>query len=197
MAYSPIAVANHFIDLASRDSVGDMTPMKIQKLVFYAHGWHWAIADRPLINAQVEAWEYGPVVRSLYNRLREYGNQVVPGRVGIHEFDKTGNSLKDWGVRYLEPSMDDEGASLGAIHLESIAIVDATWDEYKKFSAVQLSNMTHLPGTPWTETVGKERAENGGILPDGTDIPASLIKSFFRGIIEGNRQSDRREAAGV
>ena len=193
MAYSPIAVANHFLDLAVTESAVDMTPMMVQKIVYFAHGWHWAIADKPLINEQIEAWDYGPVIRSLYNRLREYGNQIIPSRIGIHDVDFT---IKPWKISYSEPSIDSEATDSPDSVAYSKTIINATWNEYKRFTAIQLSNMTHLPDTPWEITVRKAKEENGGILPNGTDIPATTIKEWFRSLMEGNRV-ERREAAGV
>ena len=51
--------------------------MKVQKLVYYAHGWHLGLADAPLIGELVEAWRWGPVIRSLYAALAEFGNQPI------------------------------------------------------------------------------------------------------------------------
>ncbi|MDA8199147.1 MAG: DUF4065 domain-containing protein [Thermaerobacter sp.] len=50
--------------------VGPMTTMKLQKLVYYAQAWSLAWDDRPLFQDPIEAWENGPVVRSLFDRHR-------------------------------------------------------------------------------------------------------------------------------
>ena len=47
--------------------------MKVQKLVYFAHGWHLGITKKPLINEQVEAWPYGAVIPSLYDYLKQWG----------------------------------------------------------------------------------------------------------------------------
>ena len=42
MAYSALTVANYFIQHA--ENLGArMSPMKLQKLVYYANGWHLAL----------------------------------------------------------------------------------------------------------------------------------------------------------
>ena len=38
--YSAIAIANYFVDCSKGKS--DLTPMKMQKLIFIAHGWYLA-----------------------------------------------------------------------------------------------------------------------------------------------------------
>jgi uncharacterized phage-associated protein len=65
-------VANDFLDLARRD--GEiLDPMKIQKLVYLAHGWHLALHGPALIKQQVEAWPYGPVIRTCMMNSRNIG----------------------------------------------------------------------------------------------------------------------------
>jgi len=44
--------------------------MKLQKLVYYAHGWHLALNNEPLIDEQVECWQYGPVISSLFHEFK-------------------------------------------------------------------------------------------------------------------------------
>lgn len=63
--HNSLAIANYFIELTKNyDNL--VSPMKLQKLVYFAHGWCLAHADKPLINEKVEAWQYRPVVSSLY-----------------------------------------------------------------------------------------------------------------------------------
>jgi uncharacterized phage-associated protein len=77
MAYEAKAVANHFLDLA-QDSRGTLSPMKIQKLVYFSHGWHLSINNgRALIDEAVQAWTYGPVIPSLYHEFKKYGNGPI------------------------------------------------------------------------------------------------------------------------
>ena len=47
--------------------------MKIIKLVYIAHGHYLAKNDSPLFTEKVEAWDYGPVIPSLYHEFKIYG----------------------------------------------------------------------------------------------------------------------------
>jgi uncharacterized phage-associated protein len=76
MTYSPLAIANYFIELAKKKDKF-ITPMKLQKLVYFAHGWCLALSDEPLIDEKIEAWKYGPVVTSLYHEFKRYGNDGI------------------------------------------------------------------------------------------------------------------------
>jgi uncharacterized phage-associated protein len=50
--------------------LGPMDAMKLQKLLYYAQGWHLAITDRPLFTEQMQAWRDGPVVYSVFDQHR-------------------------------------------------------------------------------------------------------------------------------
>jgi uncharacterized phage-associated protein len=47
---------------------GDLSPMKLQKLVYYSQAWAYVWNDRPLFTDRIEAWANGPVVPELYER---------------------------------------------------------------------------------------------------------------------------------
>ena len=47
--------------------LGQMTTMKLEKLVYYCQAWSLAWDDVPLFPEDFEAWANGPVCRELYN----------------------------------------------------------------------------------------------------------------------------------
>src|ERR1700730_81854 len=49
---------------------GEMSAMKLQKLVYYSQAWSLVWDDEPLFDDAIEAWANGPVVRALYARHR-------------------------------------------------------------------------------------------------------------------------------
>jgi len=62
---------------------GEMTTMKLQKLVYYAQAWSlvWDDPpDSPLFKARIEAWANGPVVPALFAKHRgEFKISRMPG----------------------------------------------------------------------------------------------------------------------
>ena len=49
---------------------GEMTAMKLQKLVYYSQAWSLVWDEEPLFKDRVEAWVNGPVVPTLYRLHR-------------------------------------------------------------------------------------------------------------------------------
>lgn len=121
--YAPAAIANAFVDLAGRS----LPQMKLQKLTYIADGWNLAIAGVPLVNAQPEAWDNGPVFRSIWDRIRDLG------------LSSTGK-IRDY----------DGSVPEAALSVDENAVLQHVWRKYGAKSATELSAMTHQPNTPWT-----------------------------------------------
>ena len=49
---------------------GQMTTMKLQKLVYYCQAWSLVWDDKPLFKEDIEAWANGPVIRKLFAHHR-------------------------------------------------------------------------------------------------------------------------------
>ncbi len=51
---------------------GEMTAMKLQKLIYYSQAWHIAWTDDVLFPNKIEAWADGPVCPDLFQIHRGY-----------------------------------------------------------------------------------------------------------------------------
>ncbi len=163
MAQKAEAVANEFVELGKAQ--GDLTLLKLLKLVYFAHGWHLAITERkPLINDEVEAWKFGPVVPSVYHAFKSYGAGPITSPCTI--FDGNAFSMLDWELTC--PRVPTE-ANLAPFFKK-------IWDTYGHLDAFQLSALTHQLGTPWY----KEWFDRGGKDRRGAVIPNSEIADYFR-----------------
>jgi len=130
--------------------------MAIQKLVYFAHGWMLATYGRPLISQRVEAWNYGPVIRDLYDAFKRFGD--LPITEPAKAVQMTGTAFRVTHPRI--PKYQDP---------EVTRLLDQVWHAYKHFTAIQLSNITHLPGSPWSTA----REDNQPFIDD------ERIKTFF------------------
>ncbi len=152
--YSAFEVANYFI-AKSLQTGKDLSPMKLQKLVYFAHGWYLAMYRKPLINETVEAWRFGPVIPSLYEAFKSYGNNNI-----------------------LLPYKDPLGNVPRIEDIPTLEFLDTIWELYADFSAVQLSNSTHEKGTPWYQTV-EPYSKSQMPVPRNKDIEDTLISDYF------------------
>ena len=147
MAYDASTVANRFIDLADKAQT-KLTPMQIIKLTYIAHGFSLAIEKHGLVDESVEAWRYGPVIPSLYRRLKKFGSSAVTEHVPLGRF-RSSETLSD----------GDQ------------SLIDMVYEKYGHFSGVQLSHLTHRPGTPWAETYEPNSY--------GVDIDDAIIRTHY------------------
>jgi uncharacterized phage-associated protein len=70
------------VDVAAaiQERMGEMTAMKLQKLVYYSQAWSLVWDEAPLISEQVQAWANGPVIPELYTAHRGLYT-VAPGQI--------------------------------------------------------------------------------------------------------------------
>src|SRR5260370_3705804 len=76
MPHSAKADANEFLELAKKDGQ-QLTQMQFQNLVYFAYGWYLAITGQRLIDERVEAWQWGPVIPSIYKEFKRFGSSPV------------------------------------------------------------------------------------------------------------------------
>ncbi|TQR33794.1 hypothetical protein DMB92_02615 [Campylobacter sp. MIT 99-7217] len=71
-------VALYFLFLAKKDNAGDIiSNLKMQKLLYYAQGHFLALYDKPLFLEKIEAWKFGPVVKSIYDKFKIYHDLAI------------------------------------------------------------------------------------------------------------------------
>lgn len=128
--YDSRAVANSILHYAN-DTGKKLTPMQLIKLVYVANGWSLALLNHALINEQIQAWQYGPVIPNVYRAFNRFGSAPVTE----YAYD---NATK---LEYVAALEDDERR-----------LIHAVVDSYGSMHAFQLSNKMHEPGTPWTKT---------------------------------------------
>lgn len=140
--YKAKSIANAFIALANRDGY-QLSPMQLQKLMYFANGYYLAENDgQVLINEFFEAWDYGPVVPTVYYEFREYGDRPVRRLAYTHD--------RELGRRIVAPP------PFGDSRAETV--IQWVWRHYRDFSGLQMSRMTHKVDSPWDRA--RKRASN-------------------------------------
>lgn len=102
------------------DECGEMTAMKLQKLVYYSQAWHLVWDEETLFDESIQAWANGPVCPALY--------AVHRGKFKV--------------------SRDDLGSSIKELPQAAKDTILAVLKFYAERSAQWLSDLTHLEA-PW------------------------------------------------
>lgn len=121
---TPQHIANYFLKKTHPEFGDVMSNLKLQKMVYYAQGFHLAMFDEPFFEGNISAWEHGPVVVSLYHEYSIYGAGEIPAPESVD----------------LEEFTDGQ-----------IELLDEVFEVYGQFAAWKLRNMTHSE-RPWLET---------------------------------------------
>lgn len=76
-------VADYFCDLSD----GDVTPMMVQKLTYYAHGFSYVFLDTPLLDQMPDVWQTEPVYEQIRQEFqeRDYDDNLAPAPVNFSE----------------------------------------------------------------------------------------------------------------
>jgi len=114
-------VAKYFLSLTDEDAGDLISNLKLQKLVYYAQGFHLALYGEPLFKERIEAWTHGPVAPELYHTYKDLGANAIPRPTDM-DF-----SIYDERTREL---------------------LDEVHQVHGQFSAWKLRNMTH-DEPPW------------------------------------------------
>lgn len=95
--YKALDIAKYFITLASPEAEDLITNLKLQKLLYYAQGFHLALFGKPLFAEKIEAWQSGPVVPEIYRIYQEYGTNPLPqpDNFNIEQCDRETQELLD------------------------------------------------------------------------------------------------------
>lgn len=132
-----------------------VTQLKLQKMVYFANGYHLAKHNNPLIVEAVQAWKYGPVIPELYQVLKAYGNSPITDPIFL---DFIG--------------IDKEYSKIDQTTRETI---DYTWEATKSVSAENLVRWTHKVDSPWDKAWKKSERN--------TTINNTEILDYFTNLI--------------
>ncbi len=127
MSINNLSVANAILDEAERQGIS-VTPMQLQKLVYFTNGWHMEIFDgKPIVTDSFEAWQFGPVMPAIYHDFKQYGSRRITGRATIP-------------------------AGFAKLLQVQTTLISAIIKIYGGLSGPKMSHLTHKDGTPWFAT---------------------------------------------
>ena len=139
-----ITVAEALLCLA-RDHGESLDPLKLQKLLYFAQAISLVRNDRPMFKDAIGAWSHGPVVQSVYKKYQDYGRKPIACEIDDGNFELT---------------------------KEDVAVLEDTLETFKKYTGVQLRNITHKH-LPWKEVFKEDR---------NYTIKNNRIKKYYTGV---------------
>jgi len=143
--------ANDFI-LRARNEGVPLPKTKLIKMLYFLHGHYLVRTGEALFSEKFLAYDYGPVLVSIYKRTKAYM---------VSLFMLRDPKLKDTYIT-------DEATEFGKTYVQ---IFDYVWNKYKGYTASELVALTHAEGGPWQ--LARSRGDKY--------ISDDLIGRYFKG----------------
>ena len=136
----------------------DITNFKLQKLLYFIQGGFFIMFDEPCFQEDIQCWQYGPVVASVYSSFRKYGSGPIPEIKTIEEYDFNTQEFinKDWDFSFKVGSHE--------------TVINVILEDLAKLSAYELVDITHRQH-PWKDNYEPYHRNV---------IPNEEMRSFFR-----------------
>lgn len=151
---NPLYVANTILLKAHEENI-DISPMKLQKLIYIFYKKNLQNNNEKLFNDKFEVWKYGPVLSSVYEYFKPFRSKPITNY--FMDTDNTFTTLDLSSNKNVKNAFDD------------------MWKVYKHFDGVYLSMLTHLEGTAWD----KAKNQNKDFLEDNDIIQEFDYESKF------------------
>lgn len=147
---SPLDIAGYFIKLSGEEG---LTNLKLNKLIYMAHGFYWGNFEKPLITdgELAEAWKHGPVYRSVYNVFGGFKADIIPAMYA-----------------YVSTKLD-------SFDKEVSTFLAQFWNIFKEAPPWYLVDMLHEKNSPWYIVWHLQ----GGKRTSGSPISDHLTKAYY------------------
>lgn len=145
--YQLAHVANTILFRAKNEDMA-VSPMKLQKLIYFLYAEYLYNEDDHLFAERFEAWKYGPVLDDIYQAFKEYGanriKKYMPDANGLYQIIDT-DSDRQFKICF-----------------------DKVWYTYAAKTGIELSKITHQPISAWYAAVraGKTFLRDQDILTE-------------------------------
>jgi uncharacterized phage-associated protein len=116
-------VADYFIAASHKRGNSELTILRLHKLIYFAHLWSYLAFDRPLFDAEMQAWEYGPVFPAVQTKYSPHSDCPIDTEPVDLDYSKFTN--------------------------EEITLLFDVDQYYKTQSTWLLVEKSHCKGSPW------------------------------------------------
>lgn len=120
-----INIANFFVDYNNHCIDDTLTNLRLNKLLYFAQGYSLALYGKPLFNEEIEAWQHGPVIKSVYRAFKNNNRENISNIYGKYSYDD--------------------------FDTETVELLLAVINDYGEYSSSKLIEITHQHGSPWAD----------------------------------------------
>ncbi len=173
--FDALAVANEILSFSEEKGLA-ITHMQLQKLAYFANGWHLALGGKPMIRQRFEAWKFGPVCDSIYHAFKENGSAPIGDLAAVVDWDAEGEPVINPRLPKVDPDSDF-----------ARRLIHRIVEKYGVLSGAQLSKLTHAENGAWW----KAWVTHDGQNREGTDLLDEDIREEF----DSYRRKPSTEAA--
>ncbi|MBV1690107.1 DUF4065 domain-containing protein [Novosphingobium sp. G106] len=152
----PRALANLILDIADAEGIG-VTNLALNKVAYFAHALYLAEQGHPLVDAKIEAWQYGPVFREIYHQFKSFDKSAIRSRAKV-----------------FDPEIEEYTSCRYDIEQKEYEYIRSITLPYLKMRPGKLVDLSHEPGGPWH----KAWFHDGEVNP-GMEITDAAIEAHF------------------
>lgn len=121
MAVSSVLAARKVCELAG----WTLSNLSLQKILYFAHMLHLGRHGEPLVGESFEAWDYGPVLPSVYHRAKVFGSSPVRNVFHVNDDHMDGDALETLEEAVRALSDQPAGKLVAITHWE-----DGAWAKH-------------------------------------------------------------------
>ena len=152
-------VARYIINFSNKKSYG-ISNLRLQKLLYFVQAYYLSRPDStgPCFDEEIVAWDFGPVVPTVYHEYKCFGNSNIPEVNTFLSFDPD----KIWSVH--RSPFDENSIPQG-----DRTIISSVIDRFANYSTTSLETITHNQ-KPWKDAYIKK---------GNRTISKEAIKEYF------------------
>lgn len=120
--YDALLISSFIIGYSNKKGYG-ISNLKLQKILYFIQAYFLITKDEPCFSDLIEAWDFGPVVPTVYQEFKQFGGGNIP-----------------YTDNYFEEN--------NLIHEDNKEDIKRVVDRFKDFTSTDLVTLTQSQ-TPW------------------------------------------------
>ncbi len=137
----------------------DLTNLRLNKLLYFIHGWGLTSRPEGLVRNHFLAWKLGPVIQPVFHAFKIFGESKITEPA----------TYLDYATGETRPVPHED------ISESDVEIIMRVFASYDRYTTGQLVDKSHEPDSPWDIVYSAWAKDNRANLR----IPNELIRDYF------------------